>query len=177
MFTSTNNPGWVQAGNTLQYLINSTINPGETIDIELRTILQYCEDNSAWRNRSEISNSPPDSDSTPDNNPDNDPQNEDDFDEVLFPVYDLSLNKSILNPSSSYNVGQAVTFQISITNQGNISANNIRITDFLPCGLSFSNVGNMGWTQNGSNLEYVISSLLPKSVTNISLTLTIRSRW
>lgn len=174
-FNAVGNAGWTQSGSNLNYTISSTINPGSTITIPLTLTLQYCALPNAWRNRSEITNSPPDSDSTPDTNPDNDPPAEDDHDEVVFPVYDLSLDKTVINPLPSYNIGQNVTFTINVTNQGNIAASNVIISDYLPCGYSFSPLGNAGWTLSGSTINYTIPSLNVGQTITLNVILTIQS--
>lgn len=94
-----------------------------------------------------------DEDSTPDNdfandtggNPDdatNDEVNddgtndEDDNDPFKVEVFDLGLTKQLLTPPF-YAVGDTVTYQIEVTNQGNIPAQDIRVLDYIPDGFTF----------------------------------------
>jgi len=50
-------------------------------------------------------------------------------------VYDLALTKA--DPSGTYSPGDDVTYTITIINQGDIDADNIQVTDYIPSGLSF----------------------------------------
>jgi len=63
-------------------------------------------------------------------------------------IYDLALTK--VDPSGSYAPGDDVTYTITITNQGDIDADNIQVTDYIPSGLSFvsstANVVSTGTT-------------------------------
>ncbi|MBE9029841.1 DUF11 domain-containing protein [filamentous cyanobacterium LEGE 11480] len=76
----------------------------------------------------------PDPDSTPNNN---DP-NEDDQGSVTIPTAasDLNLTKT-LQTATPINLGDNVTFQISVRNDGASNATGVTITDQLPPGLTF----------------------------------------
>ncbi|TWU58492.1 Large cysteine-rich periplasmic protein omcB precursor [Rubripirellula tenax] len=76
----------------------------------------------------------PDVDSTPGN----DVATEDDQASVTFstPVADLSLVKSVSNDSP--NVGDVITFQVLVTNDGPQAASGVQVTDLLPAGLQFN---------------------------------------
>ncbi|TWU57755.1 DUF11 domain-containing protein [Rubripirellula reticaptiva] len=76
----------------------------------------------------------PDTDSTPAN----DAATEDDQASVSFstPVADLSLTKTVSNDSP--NVGDVITFQIQVTNDGPQAASGVEVTDLLPNGLQFN---------------------------------------
>lgn len=50
----------------------------------------------------------------------------------------VSANGSGYQNSVTVNSGQTVQFQITVTNTGNATANNVRVTDNLPAGLSFA---------------------------------------
>ncbi|MTB54022.1 DUF11 domain-containing protein, partial [Lewinella sp. W8] len=78
---------------------------------------------------------------------------EDDADPALIRVnpFDLALTK-VLSAGQEPVVepGDEVSFTITVTNQGMVTAANIEVTDYIPTGLSFS-ANNDGaiWTDNG----------------------------
>lgn len=51
---------------------------------------------------------------------------------VVEPSYDLALAKTVSGATTSFNIGDSVTFDIVVSNQGGINANNIVITDYIP---------------------------------------------
>jgi uncharacterized repeat protein (TIGR01451 family) len=74
----------------------------------------------------------------PDSTPDNDDATEDDQDSVLLttsPLIDLKLAKTVDNPAP--NVGDDVTFTITVTNQGPSDATGVTVRDLLPAGLTY----------------------------------------
>ncbi|MFN8319523.1 MAG: SdrD B-like domain-containing protein [Saprospiraceae bacterium] len=90
--------------------------------------------------------------------PPNTNTDEDDHDPAGFEVFDLMLEKSVVNPQPYYVVGDLVPFNIRVTNQGGTAASYIQITDYLPCGFSFNAGINPGWTQSGNLLRYQSSA-------------------
>ncbi|MBT8286864.1 MAG: DUF11 domain-containing protein, partial [Bacteroidia bacterium] len=80
-----------------------------------------------------------DSDSTP-NNDDGD-QSEDDEDNVLvtpvIAIADLALTKTVVDNDIMPNVGDEITFQIDVTNDGPDNATGVVVTDLLPVGFDF----------------------------------------
>ncbi|MGV6830615.1 MAG: T9SS type B sorting domain-containing protein, partial [bacterium] len=80
-----------------------------------------------------------DSDSTPDN--DDGDQSEDDEDNVeITPVEamaDLSLVKTVVDNDIMPNVGDEITFQITVTNDGPNEATGVVVSDLLPVGFDF----------------------------------------
>ena len=80
-----------------------------------------------------------DVDSTPDN--DDGDQSEDDEDSVLVtPVdamADLSLSKTVVDDDIMPNVGDEITFQITVTNDGPDAATGVEVVDLLPAGFDF----------------------------------------
>ena len=66
---------------------------------------------------------------------------EDDHDkaDVYTQTFDLALYKELSN-GQSQNIapGENVNFTITVVNQGNISANNIQITDYIPVGMTLN---------------------------------------
>ncbi|TYA71344.1 T9SS type B sorting domain-containing protein, partial [Seonamhaeicola marinus] len=116
-----------------------------------------------------------DNDSAP-NNDDGD-QSEDDEDNVLVtPVVamaDLSLEKTVVDSDVTPNVGQEITFQITVTNDGPDAATGVEVTDVLPVGFDFilysatsgiynegTGVWNVGTIQSGSSQILFIDVLI-----------------
>ncbi len=91
---------------------------------------------------------------------------EDDYDDssitvTATPVFDLALSKTV-SPSTPapYIAGSPVTFRLTVTNQGNVAAQNIQLWDYIPAGLTLS---DNTWTANGgvASLNSPIASLAP----------------
>lgn len=100
---------------------------------------------------------------------------EDDHDPATIPIYDLALIKTVAS-APPYNVGSIVTYNIEISNQGNEAANNIEITDYVPCGLDFDAANNTGWTYDSNTREAtmtITSTLVPGAVTDVTIDLTV----
>jgi len=179
------NLGWTINGSTghPEYFFTDTLFPGEEVSIPIVLRLVECPNlnNNAWRNIAEIKdgfdftgNTGDDQDSTPDDDQSNEPNGEDDVDDALIEVYDLSLTKSVVNPVSSYEIGDEVTYEISITNEGNVVATSIDIVDYIPCGMELG-AGNSAWTPgtNGFANATINGPLNPGSTTSIQITLVI----
>ena len=93
-----------------------------------------------------------DPDSTPDN--DDGDQSEDDEDNAssVPQVADLELAKTVSNPTA--NVGDTVTFTVTVTNDGPDAATNVAVEDVVPTGYSgVSNVSG-GATVIGSTIRW-----------------------
>ncbi|WP_194765653.1 PKD domain-containing protein [Tamlana sp. I1] len=91
-----------------------------------------------------------DPDSTP-NNDDGD-QSEDDEDNVVVTplaiVADLSLTKTVVNNNLAPNVGDQITFEISVTNSGPNTATGVEVTDVLPAGFNYVLYSSTSGTYN-----------------------------
>ena len=103
--------------------------------------------------------SDPTMDETVDEDGDGNPV-DDDEDIEMVPItildYDLALNKSVISPAP-YEAGEEITFAITLTNEGDIVANNIVITDKIPAGLSLvSSVADANVIDNGDGTWTVI---------------------
>ena len=86
---------------------------------------------------------------------------DDDEDMVIIPlsVYDLSITKEIVS-DGPFELGDEVTFRITVTNEGQIDAANVGITDFPDAGLIFvgTNVNTNGNVSGNMN-DYVVADL------------------
>ncbi|KAA3637334.1 MAG: DUF11 domain-containing protein, partial [Bacteroidetes bacterium] len=114
----------------------------------------------------------PDVDSTPDQNPDNDSPEEDDFDceQVnLELIFDLALTKDLVS-NGPFSPGDLVTYVIEVTNEGDIDAFNVEVTDHIPDGMTYD---SGGWTVNGNEATQIIPSLPVGASVSLYITLQI----
>ncbi len=182
-FEEGSNTNWFEnlvTGNP-EYFYTDTLYPGEeiTIPIVLRLVECPINNSNAWRNIAEIKDGLDDSDvtgddqdSTPDDSSFNEPNGEDDVDDALIEVFDLALTKTVLNPQPSYEIGNDVTYEISIMNQGNVVATQIDVVDYIPCGMSLAGTGWMV-DGNGYAVTTIDGPLNPGETTSVLITLNI----
>ena len=132
---------------------------------QLMNIVEITEDNAfedygTWNNGQPIE----DVDSDPDNNPDNDPDGEDDWAPEYITLgneMDLSLDKSVdtMTSPGPYVAGSTVRFFVDVTNETDIDAYSINVTDYIDPAM-FTFVPNNWWTEDGMwNALYTISFL------------------
>ncbi len=77
---------------------------------------------------------------------------------TVVSIYDLALRKTLsATTPGPFSSGSTVTFTITVFNQGNVDANNIEITDYIPNGLMLSDTN---WTQSGSIAKRTIAKIL-----------------
>ena len=154
---------WIGAGETQDFIFSATVNSPD------------CDAIDQYRNIAQITQSTrPDPDSTP-NNDDGD-QSEDDEDfAIVTPntnicdlVADLSLLKSVDNATP--NVGDTVTFTITINNNGPDDATNVGIRDVVPAG--YTNIANAssGGIINGNVINWLFTDIAAND--NLSVTFT-----
>lgn len=197
--------GWTAGvGSTASATYEPTIDPGSNVTIQIELILQNTDDNCTladdpWLNFAEISgfedpdgefddpNDDLDIDSTPDEDDDNDGtvtdnelngnnDDEDDHDPANVDIFDLALIKVADEPSTSYYVGETASFIITVHNQGNLTAEDIVVTDYIPARLSYSSTNNaMGWTELGGNAQSDPFDLAPGASINLSIDLVVES--
>ncbi len=183
------NTGWTYnlSTNLVSHTIQTILAPGTSQVIPLQLRVAPCTDPSAFTNYAEISQAddtnpltlglPDDVDSTPDSDLTNDvggtpndaaednnisddgTVDEDDHDPEELPIFDLALRKTIAN-SGPYNIGQTATFEIEIFNQGNVTADQITVNDYLSSGYTYDPVLNPDWTNTGGILSTVIATPL-----------------
>ena len=93
-----------------------------------------------------------DSDSSPNN--DNGDQSEDDEDSLTVAIIsvDLELNKTISDTNP--NVGEVVTFSISLSNNGPDNATNVAVEDIIPAGYSNITLISNGGTLSGNTISW-----------------------
>ncbi|MFK7815211.1 MAG: hypothetical protein AB8B92_02650, partial [Gammaproteobacteria bacterium] len=152
---------WIDAHQTQEFTFTATVDAPD------------CNAVDQYKNIAQIThNDRPDPDSTP-NNDDGD-QSEDDEDfaivtpntNICDQVADLSLHKSVNNPTP--NIGDTVTFTLNIANAGPDAATNVGISDVIPAG--YTNIANISSAGilNGNTITWMFTDL----AANDSLTVT-----
>ncbi|NBC07142.1 MAG: DUF11 domain-containing protein, partial [Bacteroidetes bacterium] len=99
---------------------------------------------------------------------------EDDHDPASVEIFDLALVKEIISPGP-YAFGQQVTFRITVENQGNVTAENISVRDYIPDGYLFNAAANPDWTAVMGDAQRTIAGPLPPGgSTNVDIVLTLQ---
>jgi len=160
------------AGASTTLTIAFTLDPGVTDG----TILTNYAEISAADNA--LTGQPGDDvDSTPgDNVTDNSNGDEDDHDPAIVPVggfFDLALIK-VLSSTGPFQVGDPVTFTITVTNQGTQTGYDIQISDYVPMGLTLA---DGAWSEAGgvATMNALIASLAPGASIDVPITFTINA--
>ena len=81
--------------------------------------------------------------------------------ELVKECFDLALTKELISTGPFF-PGDAVTFEIAVTNQGNIEATNVEITDYIPASLILT---DGAWTGGGTTIIPSIASGATETVT------------
>ena len=102
---------------------------------------------------------------------------EDDHDPEEITVdqrYDLALAKDLIS-AGPFAPGDAVSFEITVTNEGSLDASNVEVTDRAETGLSFTSANvPSGVTDNGDG-SFVIADLAAGQSISFEVTYTIAS--
>jgi gliding motility-associated-like protein/uncharacterized repeat protein (TIGR01451 family) len=200
------NPFWTDGGDGTAFTtIPGPIAPGDSMNINLTLFVDTLFLGQSLTNIAEIERATDrpggpdvdDVDSTPDRERDNDViggddvtdnsnGDEDDHDPetvTIPPVYDLALIKQ--TAAGLVQLGDTVAFTITVFNQGNVPAHDIRVKDYIPVGFIFDFGMNANWTDNGDgtaftyidgplnggqNTTVTISLIVDKNFTGASLT-------
>lgn len=91
---------------------------------------------------------------------------------VREPLADLSLNKTVSNPTP--NVGETITFTISLTNFGPESVQGIEVTDVLSAGFTYQS-DNASGAYNSTTGIWTIPNLLPATTTTLQISVLVNS--
>ena len=89
--------------------------------------------------------------------------------------FDLALEKSLAqNQSEQVDIGDEVTYILTVTNEGAFAATNIEVTDYIPQGLALS-PNNVGWVLNadGSATYGITDIVQPGESLGIEIILTV----
>jgi uncharacterized repeat protein (TIGR01451 family) len=166
-FDAADNPGWTGGANPTT-VIAGPIQPGDIVSVNLVLRLNAGTRGATLANFAEIANdgwpAGSDPDSTPDTQNQETPVKDDVIDEdgknvpgededdhdvaiVTVQVFDLALMKRVAFAPSPLVPGQSkVTFAIEVFNQGDITATNVLLTDYVQQGFTFDLADNPGWT-------------------------------
>jgi len=87
-------------------------------------------------------------------------------------IYDLALTKVVSSPGPFF-AGDDVLYTITVYNQGNVDANNVEVTDYIPSGMSLSSNDNNGWSVSGSTATHTVSTIASGGTYIINILLTI----
>ncbi|HLO46499.1 MAG TPA: SdrD B-like domain-containing protein [Leadbetterella sp.] len=89
---------------------------------------------------------------------------------IQGPIFDLALTK-VPNVSTVV-AGSQITFTFNVTNQGNVNATAIQLSDYIPVGLTLADAN---WTQSGgvATLNTPIASLAAGASTTRSITFNV----
>jgi len=165
-FDLADNTGWnINGDGNRELAVNNILLAGANETFTVRLRLEECDTPSAanaWSNIAEI-NSATDADGPADDQdstPGNEDPDEDDQDQVPFDVYDLSLQKNVVSTALEYEIGEIISYEITVTNEGNVAALSYEITDRPPCNLSLA-PNNTEWTTNNDGtLSRLVSAPL-----------------
>jgi uncharacterized repeat protein (TIGR01451 family) len=126
---------------------------------------------------SELDNNPDDDDLTEDNETggDGDIPGEDDDDHdvasITTAIFDVALIKELADgQSSSVEPGDTVAYTITVFNQGDIAADNIEISDYIPSDMMFEAGAGDGTTDNAT-IGWVLSTTPDGDVATTTLTI------
>lgn len=203
-YSASDNIGWTGASPTVYFTITGPIAPGDSSFVDIKLKLKATSGGSSnWTNYSEINSSQDtkgiirtndDADSragsnnatergvTPGSaNDDNISSSniggeEDDHDPAGVPIFDLALNKKIINPKAIWKYGDTVCFEIKVFNQGNITASDVTITDYVSCGYEFLSLNEPAWIYSpGSRIAQMTlpGNILPGDSTSYQIKLKV----
>jgi uncharacterized repeat protein (TIGR01451 family) len=198
-----NDPKWTP-GTGVATLTNpiAALAAGDSTSVTITFTVDAAFTGSAIRNFAEISGADneddlEDIDSTPDSNPGNDgtpvddkidedhknnpDEDEDDHDyEDLVvtptPVFDLALRKTMAPGSKTiYKVGDVVTFDITVFNQGTVTATSVDLVDYIPTGLTLQTGSD--WTMDGDKARWngAITNLAAGAQEVVSITFIVNA--
>ena len=175
IFDPSINPGWVQNGNRIKLLVNENLAPGQSHNHTIRLAIRQTSNSEDYINSAEISNTTDtngvinsDSDSTSDDDWTNDNGgqvntptddqidddgtiDEDDEDPAEVCVLDLAL-VNVARNDRTYNVGDLVTFDITVHNQGTIATTSFDLASNYPSTLDFVAADNPGWVSLSNDI-------------------------
>ncbi|TAG18609.1 MAG: DUF11 domain-containing protein, partial [Cytophagales bacterium] len=194
---------WEEASNkaTLKVPIVA-LAAGDSVSVNIVFKIELGFQGTSIRNVAEISeakdgagNPATDVDSTPDGtdgntpgetNPKNDVINEDgknggDEDDqdieivTLQQTFDLALTKKLADgQATTVKVGDKVKFTITVVNQGTLNATAIKVSDYVPTGMTFSEADNQPWSLVSGVPTATIPNLATSATTTVDIVLTVK---
>jgi len=101
---------------------------------------------------------------------------EDDHDPAIIDIFDLAIMKTVVS-TGPFEIGDPVTFRIRVINQGNVTAQDIDIVDYIQtCGFSFTAADNPDWDYDAATMiaaTEIAGPLAPGAQSTVDITLTI----
>ena len=89
-------------------------------------------------------------------------------------AYDLALIKTLgQGQNTTVGLGDNVTYNITIANQGNVPSNDYTVTDQIPAGMTFVSASNGGSASGGIVTWANLANLNPGATTTLSLVLRV----
>ena len=103
-------------------------------------------------------------------------EDDSDFEDITsmqpVPVYDLALIKTIApGQPTALAIGDQVTYNITVTNQGDVPSNAYSVTDVLPAGMSFVAASDGGSSFGQSVLWSNLPNIDPTQTQVLTLSL------
>jgi len=186
-----NDSAWADQGDgTATITLNGSLAPGASTSVDI-TFTIATDVTGSITNAAEITgatdengNPVTDIDSVYDNDPNNDPASDDDNDSVTTSLsdFDLSLTKTLAaGQTGPFAPGLPITYTLTITNEGGISADNISLVDYFNSSLILNDAN---WADQGDNTATITLSvangglsapLAPGGNASVNITFTIAS--
>lgn len=103
--------------------------------------------------------------------------NEDDHDPAGIMASDLSLDKRVVT-TGPYEYGQLIMYEITVTNEGTVPANNIELSDQIGCGLVYLPINDANWQYDQATST--ATTLLPGQLLageSVSITIALKLQY
>ncbi|MBK8627118.1 MAG: DUF11 domain-containing protein [Saprospiraceae bacterium] len=99
---------------------------------------------------------------------------EDDHDGARPRIVDIALRKTTVTPGP-YRYGDVVSFNVELTNQGNITLYDVDVVDYIPCGFTYVS-GSQPWSLSGMQATTICAgSLSPAQSKTIRIDLRVQA--
>ena len=159
--------GGALAGSVINWT-GITIAPAASVSLTYEATIAVPEEGITYENIAQVTDADQtDEDSTPDNDDGDQSEDDEDNEDVdVDPIIDLSLTKSVSN--STPNIGDVVTYTITVSNAGPNAATGVAVEDVVPNGLTSISTINNGGTTTANSIEWTNLSI--QAGASISLT-------
>ena len=88
---------------------------------------------------------------------------------------DLSLEKGIATGSSTPNVGDTVTFTLTVINAGSDTATNVSVSDVVPSGFSGITAIDNGGVNTSGTIDWTLASIASGDSLTLSYVVTVEA--